>query len=185
MSAEPVRHRFTVDEYYQMGEAGLFAPDQRLELLGGEVIEMAPIGSRHASAVIRLNRLVMIAVGDRAIVGIQSPVRLSELSELQPDLTVLRWRPDFYRMSHPTPDDVLLVVEVSDTTARWDRKVKRPFYSAAGIGEMWIIDLGLNLVEVATDPGVDDYRDIRQVSTGSIAPIGLPDLSLVISDLLA
>ena len=185
MSAQPLRHRFTVEDYYQMGDSGLFAPDQRLELLEGEVIEMAAIGSRHAATVTRLNHILMQALGDRAIVAVQNPVRVSDLTEPQPDLALLRWRADFYRDGHPTPEDVLLLIEVSDTTAAWDRNVKRPLYAAAGITEVWIVDLGQGVVEVATEPGPDGYSNVTQVESGTLAPLAIPDLQVEAADLLA
>jgi Uma2 family endonuclease len=185
MSVEPVRHLFTVEEYERMGETGLFADGQRLELLGGEIIEMAPIGSPHAGTVDRLTRLFVVAVGDRAVVRVQNPVRLSDLSEPQPDVSLLNPRTDFYVSGHPRPEDVLLVIEVADTTVRWDRGVKRPFYAAAGIGEVWIIDLGAGLVEVATDPGPDDYRQVYQVARGGeVSPLALPGLTFAVVELL-
>jgi len=186
MSSQPVRHSFTVEDYYQMDAAGLFAPDQRLELLGGEIIEMAAIGCRHAATVDRLNWFFAHAVGERATVRVQNPVRLNDLSELQPDVTLLRWRGDFYRAKHPMPDDVLLMIEVSDTTVSWDRGTKRPYYAAAGITEMWIVDLTHDLVEVATNPGSNDYRDVRQVRPGAVvAPVALPDVTLAVADLFS
>jgi Uma2 family endonuclease len=187
MSAQPERHRFTTAEYHHMGESGLFSHDQRLELLGGEVIEMSPIGSRHAGTVNRLSQFFLpVALSQRAIITVQNPVRLSDLSEAQPDLTLLRWRPDFYTSRHPTADDVLLLVEVSDSSASWDRTVKRPFYSLAGIPETWLVDLGTNLVEVATDPGTDDYHQVRPVGAGGIVtPLAFPDLALDVAELLA
>jgi Uma2 family endonuclease len=169
-----------------MDDAGLFAPDQRLELLGGEVIEMAPIGSRHAAAVKRLNRILSQAVGDRVVVGVQDPVRLSDLSEPQPDLTLLRWRPDMYQSAHPGPADVLLLIEVSDTTAPWDRSVKRPLYAAAGIEEMWVVDIGDRIIEVATNPSPDGYRTISAIAPGgTVTPLAFGNLTLAVTDLLA
>jgi Uma2 family endonuclease len=186
LAREPVRHRFSVKDYHRMAEAELFTPDQRLELLGGAVFETAPIGSRHAATVARLNRLFVPAVGDRAIVQVQNPITLDDLSEPQPDLVLLHWRDDFYVTGHPGPADALLVIEVSETTANWDRTVTRPLYSAAGIAEMWIVDLALNLIEVGTDPGPEDYRAIRPVLPGArLAPQAFPDLSLSVADLLA
>lgn len=186
MSAELVRHLFSVDDYHQMGEAGVFASDERVELLGGEVIEMSPIGSRHSAIVNRLNRILIQALGDTVIVQVQGPVRLSDLSEPEPDLTLLRDRGDFYATAHPRPADVLLVIEVSDTTIAKDRGVKRPYYAAAGIVETWIIDVAADVIEVGTDPGPADYRHIHQVGLGgNVTPVALPQLTLEVADLLA
>jgi len=178
---EPVAHLFTVEEYEAMGRAGVFPEGKRLELLGGEIVEMTPIGSPHASMVKRLNFLLVAGLGDQAIVGVQDPIVLSDLSEPQPDLAVLRPRPDFYRAGHPSPGDVLLVIEVADTTGRWDRMVKRPLYAAAGVPEVWIVDVTARLVEVALEPAGDGYRSIRQVGIGeAVSPAAFPNLSIAV-----
>ena len=171
-----------------MDEVGLFPPERRFELLGGEIVEMAPIGIRHAATVDWLTQTFFDALNRRAIVRVQNPVRISDLSELQPDVTLLRWREDFYRNAHPTPDDVVLMIEVSDTTAAWDRRRKRPLYAAAGVAELWIIDVSQNVIDVATDPGpgTEGYRCIRQVLPGgTLTPLALPDLTIAAADLLA
>ena len=182
---EPVPHLFTVDEYETMGRAGVFPDGSRLELLGGEIVEMTPIGSQHASTVKRLTRLLVTGLGDRAVVGVQDPVVLSDLSEPQPDLSVLRPRADFYAGGHPRPNDVVLVIEVADTTGRWDRTVKRPLYAAAGVPEVWIIDVNVGVVEVAVEPAADGYRSIRSVGVGeTLSPAAFPDFSITVADLL-
>lgn len=180
-----MRHLFTVEEYHRIGEAGLLAPDQRVELLRGEIIEGTPIGSGHASTVDRLTRLLVLATGDRAVVRVQGPVQLSELSEPQPDLALLRPRSDFYQASHPGPADVFLLVEVADTTRRWDRTVKRPLYAGAGIPEVWIVDLAARVVEVCVDPAPEGYRQVRQVPPGaSVSPVAFADLAVAVADIL-
>ncbi len=185
VSVDPVRHRFTVDEYYRMGDAGVFGEGDRVELLGGEIIQMSPIGSLHAAAVNRLNRLFTAALGNRAVVSVQNPVRLGNLSEPEPDVAVLRPRPDFYAAAHPRPDDVWLIVEVADTTIGWDRRVKRPLYAAAGIPEVWIVDLGQRAVEVATGPRPDGYAQVRRAEQGdTLAPGALGDIVVTVSDLV-
>jgi Uma2 family endonuclease len=136
---EVTRRRFTVHDYHRMGEAGILHEDDRVELIEGEIVEMAAIGTRHFSCVNGLTRLLVRGVGDEAIVSVQNPVRLDEHNEPQPDLTVLRVRD--YRESLPVPEDVLLLIEVSDTTLRYDRGVKLPLYARAGIREVCILDL--------------------------------------------
>lgn len=165
-SIAPGPHRFSVDEYYRMAGAGLFRPDDRLELVEGEIIDMAPVGSRHAACVNRLNRLLGARLGERAIVSVQSPVRLSDLSEPQPDVAVLAPRDDFYARGHPGPADVLLVVEVADTTVGWDRGVKMPLYGRAGVAEAWLVDLAAGAVDVFGAPGPDGYGEVRRASGG-------------------
>ena len=185
MSVEPLRHRFSVDDYYKMAEAGLFAPGQRLELLDGEIIEMNPIGISHASIVDRLTRLFVRGLGDEVWVRVQNPVRLSDLTEPEPDITLLRPRADSYSTGHPRPEDVVLVVEVADTTLRWDRSVKRPLYAAAGVPEVWIVDVGGGVVEVATGPGPEDYAAVRQATQGEqLTPVMLPDHAFAVADIV-
>src|SRR5258705_2051776 len=135
------RHRITVDEYHRMAEVGLLAEDARVELIEGEIIDMAPTGSRHGGTVSELNALMQRASSDRGIVWVQSPVRLSRSSEPRPDLAVLRRRSDFYKSALPAPSDILLIIEVSDTTLRYDRDVKVPLYARHVIPEVWPIDL--------------------------------------------
>ncbi len=141
MESWPRRHRITVDEYHRMAEVGLLAPDARVELIDGEIIDMAPIGSEHASVVDQLTRLLVRAVGDDAILRVQGSVRLGRRSEPGPDLVLLRPRPDFYRNQFATGNDTLLVIEVSDTTLRYEREIKIPLYARHGVPEAWIVDL--------------------------------------------
>lgn len=126
MALSVTKRLFTVTEYYRMAQAGIFSEDDRVELLEGEIIEMSPISSRHASCVMRLNHLLQDRVRDRAIVSVQNPVRLSDYSEPQPDIAVLKFRSDFYSAEHPKPEDVLLLAEVCETPAEFDRRVKLP-----------------------------------------------------------
>ena len=153
------RHRrFSVDEYYRMAEAGILHEDDRVELLDGEIIEMTPIGSLHAACVDRLNRIFVSACGDRAIVRVQNPVRLSTDSEPEPDLAILRPRADDYARAHPGPADVLLVIEVADSSLEYDRGRKAQAYARSGIPELWIVDLASEVVFVCRDPGARFYR---------------------------
>jgi Uma2 family endonuclease len=185
MSVQPARHLFTVREYERMGEVGLFDEDDGVELIEGEIVEMAPIGSRHAACVDRLNRLLSAGAGDRAIVRVQSPVRLGERSEPQPDLALLRPRADFYAAAHPGPADVLLVVEVTDTSAAWDTEVKVPLYAAAGVPEAWVVDLPAGCVHVFSQPTPTGYRDARRAGPGDLVPVeDLPDLSVLVDNVL-
>ena len=138
----PRRHRLSVDDYYRMAEVGILAPEARVELIDGEIIDMAPPGSPHAATVTYLTEVFVRAVEGRATVLAQNPVRLSEYSEPQPDLALLRPRDDFYREHHPRAEDVLLIIEVAATSLRFDRKKKIPLYARHGIPEMWLVDLG-------------------------------------------
>jgi len=184
MSA-PARYLFSAGEYERMGELGLFDEDDRVELIEGEIVEMTPIGSRHAACVDRLTRLLAAGVGDRAIVRVQNPVRLGERSEPQPDLALLLPRADFYAYAHPGPDDVLLLVEVADTTVAWDRGTKVPLYGAAGIPQAWVVDLPAGCVHAYREPSPTGYREAKQALAGdSLTISALPGLSLVVADVL-
>jgi Uma2 family endonuclease len=180
---EIARRRFTAREYHRMGEAGILHEDDRVELIEGEIVEMAAIGTRHFACVNGLTRLLVRGVGDAAIVSVQNPVRLDEHTEPQPDLTVLRVRD--YRESLPMPGDVLLLIEVSDTTLAYDRGVKLPLYARSGIPEVWIVDLAGEVIERNTDPSGDSYRRVEQAQRGeALAPLALPGLSLRVDDML-
>lgn len=180
---EIVRRRFTVHDYHRMGEAGILHEDDRVELIEGEIVEMAAIGTRHFACVNQLNRLLVRGVGDAAIVSVQNPVRLDEHTEPQPDLTVLRVRD--YRESLPMPGDVLLLIEVSDTTLAYDRGVKLPLYARAGIREVWIVDLPSEVIERHTDPSANGYRGLKKVRRGEkIEFAALPELSFRVDAVL-
>ena len=173
---EVTRRRFTVHDYHRMAEVGILHEDERVELIEGDIVEMTPIGSRHAMCVIRLTRLLVPLVGDRALVSPQNPVRLSERLEPQPDMTVIRARD--YEGSLPGPEDVLLLIEVSDTTLSYDRNVKLPLYARAGIPEVWIVDLAGQVIERHTNPSGDGYRHVERARRGkTIESITMPELS--------
>ena len=185
MTVQVPKRLFTVDEYYRMAEAGLFSEDDRLELIEGEVVEMSPIGSRHAACVDRLNRLFSTRVEGRAIVRVQSPIRLGRYSEPQPDLALLQPRDDFYAQAHPEPEDVLLVVEVAETSAAYDREVKVPLYARSGIPEVWLVDLEAGQVEVYREPTPKGYREVERVGPGQpLAPQALPDRELAVEAII-
>ncbi|MGH3566979.1 MAG: Uma2 family endonuclease [Pseudonocardia sp.] len=188
MAADPMvdlRRRFTVEEYERMGEVGVLDPDERVELLDGEIVAMSPIGPRHASIVDIINEVLVLTLARRAWVRIQNPVRLPPHSEPQPDIIIARRRRDFYRSAHPTAEDTLLVLEVADSSLRMDRAVKLPIYAREGIVEVWIVDLGADVVHVHARPVDGVYRDVRTVSGAqSIVPVAIPDLTLTPADLL-
>ncbi len=178
------RRKFTVEEYHLLARTGILKEDDRVELIDGEIVEMSPIGSRHAACVARLTAWA-VRLQDRAIAWVQNPVRLGDLTEPQPDLALLRFRSDFYATAHPTPEDIFLVVEVAETSADYDRQVKIPLYARWSIPEAWLVDLDQHRVEVYRNPSSDGYRDLRGV-TGSepIAPLAFPDLELRAQDIL-
>src|SRR5262245_57646223 len=141
MSLPLEKRTFTVDEYHRMGAAGIFSEEERVELIEGEIITMSPIGTAHAACVNRLTALLIRKLGSRAIVSIQNPVRLNNRSEPQPDIVILKPRVDFYASATPTPKDVILAIEVSDTTVRYDRSIKVPLYARTKVPEVWIARL--------------------------------------------
>lgn len=168
-----------------MGEAGIFSSGDRVELIEGEIIEMPPIGSPHAGTTAYLHSTLSLVFGKRAHVRAQSPVLLPPHSEPQPDLAILRHRADFYRSAHPRPEDILFVIEVSDTTGEFDRTVKLPLYARAGIAEVWIVDLAAQCVEVYGDPGPHGYGRMQRYTRGqSLASQAFPDLCLSVDDIL-
>ena len=185
MAVEILRRRFTVKEFHHMGEAGILTEDDRVELIDGEIVHMTPIGSRHAACVKRFIRLLTTAVGDRAIVAAQDPVVLGPDSEPQPDVALLRPRPDFYAGGHPGPEDVWLLVEVTDTTAPFDRTVKVPLYARAGIPEVWLVDLAAQSVEVYRRPSASGYAEVQRLTRGHRLTCGaFPDRSVTVDQVL-
>ena len=185
VAAPLTRRRFTVDEYYRMAEAGILREDDRVELLDGEIVEMTPIGPGHAGQVNCLTRIFTSRLGDRAIVSVQNPVILGTHWEPEPDFVLLRPRLDDYRTAHPRPADVLLVVEVADTSLARDRKIKLPAYAAAGVPEVWILNLREERIEVYRDPAADGYRDVRRWGRGTrLAPRAFSDLELSVDEVL-
>ncbi len=143
---------FTLDEFERMVEAGILTENDRVELVEGDIVEMAAKGSHHAACVTRINVLLIRHPGQSAVVRIQDPVRVSGSSELEPDVALVRSRNDLYADSHPGPNDVLLLVEVSDTTLVYDRGVKLALYAKAGIKEVWIVSLPDEVIEVYARP---------------------------------
>ena len=186
MAEAVTRRRFTIDEYHRMGEAGILGDDERLELIAGHIVVREPIGSRHAGTVDRLNRLWTSRLGERAIVRVQNPVVLpEEASELQPDLMLLTPRADFYTASHPTPPDVLLLIEVADTSLLLDRRVKMPLYAQAGIRESWLCDLTTGRVHVHRDVTAGRYASVRTLTAAQRLSVQtFPDVSLSVAELL-
>jgi Uma2 family endonuclease len=180
----PRRHRITVDEYYRMAEVGLLAPDARVELIEGEIIDMAPIGLEHGWVVDQLTRLLVTAVGTKGYVRVQGAVRLSQSSQPQPDAVVLAPRSD-YRTRHPTGADTLLVVEVSDSTVRYDLKVKTPLYARHGVSEVWILDLPKHRLHVFGSLVGDAYTESRiDRAPGKTAITAVPGLFVDLSQIL-
>ena len=179
VEVERARRLFTVEEYERMVETGILTEDDRVELIEGEIVEMSPIGDRHAAFVANLNHLLVHAVGDRARVWVQGPVRVPPRSKPQPDLALLR--PRSYVRAGAATEDALLVIEVADTTRRYDRTIKLRLYANAGIPEYWIVDATAETVEIHAAPSGGRYSIVRQPARGEIiAPLALPDATILI-----
>ena len=167
--------RFTVDEYHRMAEAGILHEDDRVELIHGEIIQMSPIGNHHAAIVRRLNTLLSSLVGPVAIVDVQNPVHIDKHSEPEPDIKILPFRDDYYAEGGVTPANVLLLIEVSDSTLRYDRNRKLPLYAEAGIAEVWIVDVNKRQLEVYRQPDGDRYQSVETLKReDSVSATQLP-----------
>ncbi len=180
----PTRKQFTVEEYYQLSELGMLG-DGRTELIDGDIIYMAPMGSRHLSCLIRLNKIFPKLLNDRALVAMQGAVRLNGKLEPEPDLSILKPRDDCYEYLLPQPQDIYLLIEVSITTINDDRNVKSVLYAKAGIIELWIVDIEGQLVEVYRNPTANGYESIQQFRRGnSISPLSFPDIVISVDEIL-
>lgn len=181
---ERPRRLFTADEFERMAEVGVFGPEERLELIDGEIVEMTPVGPGHGASVACLTKRFILGLGDRAVVWIQSSARVALRSVPQPDLALLR--PRSYRRANPTPEDILLVVEVADSSLRYDRMRKQRLYAAAAIPEYWVVGVPREWVEIYRTPEGDGYRDVRRAPRGeAIAPLSFPDLAIPVADIFA
>jgi Uma2 family endonuclease len=179
MSVQYEKRYFSVIEYYRMAEAGVLSPDDRVELIEGEIVKMSPIGSRHAACVRRLDAFLNHQAGDLAQVSVQSPVRLNDFSEPEPDIALLKPRDDFYADSHPTPADVLLIIEVADTSVEYDRSIKLPLYARAGIPQVLIVNMPSKMIESYAEPVNGAYQKVMRAQRGeSVEIVLLPNLPL-------
>ena len=183
--AAPTPRRFDVDDYYRMAAAGILTPEDRVELIEGEIVDMAPIGSEHGGKVNRLNRLLAPAMAaGHAIVSVQNPLRLDRRNEPQPDLMLLRPRADDYGARHPTAADVLLLIEVADSSLAFDRGAKLALYASHGILEVWIVDLVGRAVEIGRTPSAAGYAERLRLSDGDVSPALVPGLTIGLAELL-
>ena len=172
--------------YHQMIAAGILQEDARIELIEGELIDMAPIGYLHVSTVNLINESLTQLVRGRAIVSTQNPIWLGPHSEPQPDFTLLRPRPDRYRTGLPRAEDVLLVIEIADASLRYDRDIKGSLYALAGLPEYWIVNLPDRTIEIHRDPDKTSgrYLTVNEASDGTLSPLALPDLAIDFTDWL-
>jgi Uma2 family endonuclease len=180
------RVRFSVADFYRMGEVGLIAPGERIELIDGELVKMPPIGPGHAGCVDEFADLLRVRLPASVIVRTQNPIRLHDQAEPEPDIAVVVRRPGYYRAGHPTPSDVLLVIEVADSTLAYDLGIKAPLYAAAGIAEYWIVNLTGQQVIVFREPKDGQYQSEQALTAGdAVRPLAFPEVSIAMSDVLA
>ncbi len=168
------RHWYTVEDYYRMAESGILGPEARVELIEGEIVDMPPIGPLDASVVTLVQNRLVAAVGELALVRVQNPVHLDRHNEPEPDVALVRWRADHYRERHPEPAEVLLLVEVADSSRRYDREVKLRLYARFGIPETWLIDLADATLTRFRDPGATDYGNAESLELSK--RVSLPGL---------
>jgi Uma2 family endonuclease len=182
-SIAAAKHRLTVVDFRRMAAAGILDDDDRVELIEGELFDMAPIGSKHASIVDALVELLTLGARGRALVRAQGPLEIPPYSEPLPDVLLLKPRTDRYRDALPQPADVLLIIEVADSTLARDRDLKIPLYSRHGIPESWLVDVQRQVITVYQQPSGEGYRHASEIGAGSLAPGCLPDVAVGLSDL--
>ncbi len=177
-----ITRKFNVNEYRKMAEIGILTPEDRVELIGGEIIAMSPIGRKHAAAVNRLTNLFPPLLANKVIVSVQNSIRLDNYSEPQPDIVLLKPRSDFYESKIPEAEDIYLLIEVSDSTITYDQEIKLPLYAESNINEVWIVNLNNKTLEVYRQPQDKIYLE-QQKNVESISPLAFPDVSLTINDI--
>ena len=187
VDVETARRKFTRAEYHLMGEVGILKPTDRVELIRGEIVQMSPIGRRHAAFVDNLHQLLVMRLAGRAIVSVQNPVALSDDSEPQPDLKLLRRRAVPYKVQEAWADDTLLLIEVAETSLRFDRSTKLGLYAETGVPEYWIVDCVAEAVEIYRAPDGDRFRDVVRVTGAAavVSPLAFPDVALTLTEIFA
>ncbi len=179
------RKRFTVTEFQRMVETGIIEEGSPYELLNGEIVHMASIGTKHASKVDRINSFLNRNIRDAITVRVQNPIELGAFSQPEPDIAILHWQDDFYESGHPTAQDIYLLIEVSDTTLNYDRTHKLPIYAESGIAEYWIVNLLDNQIEVYRNPSGQVYQSIETFTKGQTLTIELlPEVTIAVTDIL-
>jgi Uma2 family endonuclease len=178
--------QITTERYQKMVAAGVLTPEDRVELIEGEILDMAPIGAEHAAITARLNRLFSLAVGDGAIVSPGGPLNLGKLSEPQPDLLLLRYQADFYSTQIPEAPDVLLLIEVSDSTLSFDQHAKRDLYAQFAIPEYWVVDVAGQRIIAYSSPSRGAFQTVREHGRGDdLSPQALPAVRIRVQQLFS
>ncbi len=176
--------KITVAQYEQMGETGFLQADERVELLGGNIVDMSPIGRRHAAFVSRLHQIFNDVLTKKIIIWAQNPVILDDYSEPEPDLVILKAKADFYESAKPIAEDVFLLVEISDSTLAKDRNIKIPLYAEANIQEVWLVNLNEDMVEVYRHPAGDKYNSFNTYKLGdNLSILAFPDVQITVDQI--
>ena len=185
MTAQLARLKFNIHDVERMIKAGVFAGNERVELIEGELIQMAPQGNNHISSIIRLDRFLHRRVGDDVLVSVQNAVIINNINEPQPDISLLRFREDYYSTAKARPEDILLLIEVSDSTVTYDRKIKVPLYARNGVAEVWLINLPKKIVEVYNHLENGKYKVVKKLERGeTLSPKLIPSLKLKVDEIL-
>lgn len=185
MTVQLINRKFNILQYHQMNQSSILTEDDRVELINGEIIEMSPIGTKHTSCVRRLISLLSKLLAELAIIDVQNPITLNNLSEPQPDITLLKPRADFYENSHPQPQDIFLLIEVADSSIEYDREVKIPLYANSGISEVWLVDINEQIIIVYRYPNENNYNQITTFRRGEKISIqAFPEVALVVDEIL-
>ncbi|MER3494909.1 MAG: Uma2 family endonuclease [Mastigocladus sp. ERB_26_2] len=184
MTVQLLRRKFTVEQYHKMIESGILTEDDRVELLRGKIIEMSPIGTKHAACVNRLVNLLVQLLGKRIILASQNLVALNNNSEPQPDVALLKPREDFYETAHPQSQDIFLLIEVADSSVNYDREEKIPLYAEANIIEVWLVDINKQVVEVYREPTAAGYQLMQKFTLGqSLSTQAFPDINITVNEI--
>jgi Uma2 family endonuclease len=183
MTAQVERQLFTASDYHKMVDVGILKPTDRTELIRGQIIKMSPIRSLHASIVDILNESLVLLLHKKAKVRIQNPIRIGQYSEPEPDIVVVKYRKDSYRTRHPRPEDVLLVIEVADSSLHFDKEVKMPLYAEAGIPEYWVVNIPEKAVEIYRMPKDSTYQEKSSLGLSETAICDAIDFKLKVVEL--
>jgi Uma2 family endonuclease len=184
-TVNPTKHLTNLDEWRRLGEAHIFPPGSRVELIDGEILDMAPIGFNHSGHVIRLLNFFAPLVGNKALINTQNPLQLGDLSELEPDFMLLKPNDDFYSSRHPNASDVLLLIEVADSSLTFDQNQKLRLYALHGIPEYWLLNLNDSCLEVYRKPNGEVYAEKTTLHVGDTLTLSqLPEITLSIADIL-
>jgi Uma2 family endonuclease len=175
----------SVKDYHRMAEVGIFRPDERVELLDGQIIDMAAKGTAHSAAMTRLERLLRNRLGDRVLLRLQDPIELNDFSEPEPDIAVVQFHPLDYEDHHPTAAEVYFLIEIADTSLKYDRTVKAPVYASSGIPEYWVLDVIARKLHVYRLPTADRYQsETTLAEDASVSPIAFPSCVIAVKEML-